>query len=273
MSKNRYFHIDKYRYRTALNKDYSLSKFEMNQKQNHHVLILGCGRSGTSIFGEFFQHLSAYTYYSEPPYVDLKNYNYSQPIAIKVPTGSEGFLPTQGLSFPLEDLLQTISPPLTIFWQVRHPLDTICSLKVGIAKNWGHHPRPSDWQDWLAKPLLEQCAHHWNYLNTVGYEKVAHLVGISKFEDAVLDPMAFANRICNLVGVDKKIEAGNIANWCNRVQNTNNTKFVEAMTSRPYSTKDHKVKVGRWRENLTMEEIEQIWPMVEKTAKSFGYNI
>ena len=110
--------------------------------QAHHVLILGCGRSGTSIFGEFFQHLSPYTYYSEPPYADLKKYDYSQSIAIKVPNVSDGFLPTEGLSFPLADLLETIPQPMSIFWQVRHPLDTICSLKVGIAKNWGHHPRP-----------------------------------------------------------------------------------------------------------------------------------
>ncbi len=241
--------------------------------QNHHVLILGCGRSGTSIFGEFFQHLSTYTYYSEPAYADLKQYDYSQPVAIKVPTESNHFLPTKGLSFPLADLLQTIPKPLTIFWQIRHPLDTICSLKVGIAKNWGHHPRPLDWQDWLGKPLIEKCAHHWNYLNTVGYEKVADLVEISKFEDAVLKTETFANRICQLVDVDAKRESENIAAWCNRVQNTNNTKFVEAMTSRPYSTKDHKVKVGRWRENLTIAEIEQVWLIVRGTAKQFGYTI
>lgn len=241
--------------------------------QNHHVLILGCGRSGTSIFGEFFQHLSGYTYYSEPSYADLKQYDYSQPIAIKVPTESNHFLPTEGLSFPLADLLQTIPKPLTIFWQIRHPLDTICSLKVGIAKNWGHHPRPLDWQDWLTKPLIEQCAHHWNYLNTVGYEKVADLVEISKFEDAVLNPLTFATNICELANVDMQEEAQNIQNWCNRVQNTNNTKFVEAMTSRPYSTKNHKVKVGRWRENLTAQEVEQVWPIVEFTAKRFGYTL
>ena len=72
--------------------------------QPHHVLILGCGRSGTSIVGEFFQHLSSYTYFSEPPYVDLKAYDYAQPIAIKVPTESENFSSTEGLSFPLDDL-------------------------------------------------------------------------------------------------------------------------------------------------------------------------
>ena len=39
-----------------------------------HVIILGCGRSGTSIFGELFEHIPGYMYYSEPPFdvvVDL----------------------------------------------------------------------------------------------------------------------------------------------------------------------------------------------------------
>ena len=238
-----------------------------------HVLILGCGRSGTSIFGEFFQQLSSYSYFSEPPYADIKQYDYRQPIAIKVPTTSENYPPTAGLSFPLEDLLRTIPKPLTIFWQIRHPLDAICSLKVGIAKNWGHHPRPLDWKDWLDRPLILQCAHHWNYLNTIGYEKVADIATISTFESAILDSEKFAKNICELVNVDLELEAEPIQNWCNRVQNTNNEKFVEAMTSRAYSRHDHTVKVGRWRENMTEEEVEQVWAMVKLTAIRFSYKI
>jgi len=236
-----------------------------------HVLILGCGRSGTSIFGEFFQQLSCYTYFSEPPYADLKHYDYSQPIAIKVPTTSEHFPPTAGLSFPLEDLFSTIPKPLKIFWQVRHPLDAICSLKVGIANNWGHHPRPLDWKDWLEQPLILKCAHHWNYLNTVGYERVADIVTISTFEAAILDSEKFAKNVCELVNVNLELEAESIQNWCNRVQNTNNEKFVEAMTSRAYSRNDHQVKVGRWKENMTLEERVLVLPIIQDTAKKFGY--
>ena len=236
-----------------------------------HVLILGCGRSGTSIFGEFFQHLSAYTYYSEPSYTDLKKIPFDQPIAIKVPTESVEHPSTEGLSFPLEELLQLIPRPLKIFWQVRHPLDTICSLKVGISKNWGHHPRPIDWKEWLQEPLIKQCAHHWNYLNSVGYEKVEKLVTISKFESLILDTENFAQNICELVSIDQESEVKAIQSWRNRVQNTNNKKFVEAMTSRAYSTKDHKVKVGRWKENMTEEEKQLILPMVRETASRFGY--
>jgi hypothetical protein len=139
-----------------------------------HALILGCGRSGTSIFGELFEHLPGYRYYSEPPFEDLFRLDYSQPVAVKVPRESEGYPADTGLSFPLTALGNALPAPRQMFWLVRHPLDTISSLKVGIARNWGHHPKPPDWREWLSRPLAERCAHHWNYLNSRGYARVRH---------------------------------------------------------------------------------------------------
>ncbi len=238
-----------------------------------HVLILGCGRSGTSIFGELFEQLSCYAYHSEPPYASLKDFDYGKATAVKVPKGSSGFEPTPGLSFPLEDLLTTFTGEIQLYWQVRHPLDTICSLRVGISRNWGHHPRPHDWEEWLSRPLLEQCAHHWDYINTVGFQKVQHLVSLSRFEDMIANPLGFALHIAEEAGVDIPKHQSELEAWARRVQNTNNEDFVEAMTSRPYSTKDHKVRVGRWRENLSEEEMLGILPLINTTMKKFDYDI
>ncbi|MEM7369955.1 MAG: sulfotransferase domain-containing protein [Bacteroidota bacterium] len=236
-----------------------------------HVLILGCGRSGTSIFGELFEHLPSYSYLSEPAYEEIKQLDYSTPQAFKVPRESPAYPPSPGLSFPLEDLLVSIPRPLKIFWQLRHPLDTICSLRVGISRNWGHHPRPHDWQSWLSRPLLEQCAHHWNYLNTVGYQQIAPLATVCTFEQMIADPMAFATEICAKIGLAADSCQEELASWSKRVQNTNNQQFVEAETSKAYSTRDHKVRVERWKENLSPEQVRQISPMIEETARSFGY--
>ena len=238
-----------------------------------HVLILGCGRSGTSIFGEFFEHLPAYAYYSEPPFEQLKTINYASPVAIKVPKESPGFPPSPGLPFPLEDLLRIFPEPRQFYWQVRNPLDTICSLRVGISKNWGHHPKPPDWQEWLSRPLLERCAHHWNYINATGYAQVASWVKPTRFEDMITHPLDFASNICEDVGMDTKTHASSIRQWAQRVQNTNNAHFVEAQTSRPYSRPDHQVRVGRWKENLSEAEVESILPIIQETAATFGYEI
>ena len=237
----------------------------------HHVIILGCGRSGTSIFGELFDHLPDYTYWSEPPFADLTTYDYSLPVAVKVPKESPGFFPSPGLSLPWEQLLAIVPEPRTIYWQLRHPLDTICSLRVGIANDWGHHPRPPDWQQWLDRPLVERCAHHWNYINSVGLVTVKDHVILSRFEDMLANPRAFAERVGHQTRIDTVRNTPALDAWAQRVQNTNNARFVEAETSREYSRADHRVKVDRWKENLSEEDLGRVMPIIKETAEEVGY--
>ncbi len=234
------------------------------------AMILGCGRSGTSIFGELFEHLPHYTYASEPPFSDVVATDFSSPAAFKVPRESDGFPPTPGLSFPLDAFLQA-KPNTALFWIVRHPLDTVCSLRIGIAKAWGHHPRPPDWRDWLQRPLLERCAHHWTYINRHGFRQVEGRATLVRFEEMIANPAAFAEKVCRTIGLPVADAVEAVAAWSDRVQDSNNERFVEAKTSRSYSRPDHAVRVGRWRENLTLEQAKNVWSMVEGTAEKFGY--
>lgn len=233
------------------------------------VMILGCGRSGTSIFGELFEALAEYSYRSEPPFTDVMTADNTAPQAFKVPRDSEGFAADPGLSFPLATFVDH-APGTKFFWIVRHPLDAICSLRIGISRNWGHHPRPPDWQDWLDRPLVEQCAHHWAFLNTVGYAHVADIAEVVHFEDMISAPDDFADGICRTLGLDYRDQT-EAHRWAGRVQNTNNADFIEAETSRPYSRPDHAVRIGRWRENLTTDEIDRITPLVAEAGERFGY--
>ncbi|MDA0206520.1 MAG: hypothetical protein O3A53_16795 [Acidobacteria bacterium] len=239
----------------------------------HHVVILGCGRSGTSIFGELFEHLKPYRYCSEPRYGELWTLDWTQPLAVKVPAEDPAYQPTPGLSFPLEHFLAHAPGPTRFYWQVRHPLDAICSLRPGIANEWGHHPKPPDWRDWLGRPLIEQCAHHWLYVNTVGYQAVQHLAKPTRFEDFVRAPRAFAERICGEAGLEPSGHKTALDAWASRVQDTSNAQFVEAQTSRRYSRSDHLTRIGRWRENLTEEEIARLIPLVSGAARAFGYKL
>jgi len=236
-------------------------------------LILGCGRSGTSIFGELFEQLPNYHYYSEPSFETVLDLDFANPVAVKVPTESHGHLATPGLSFPLPTLLSHVPASNRVYWQVRHPLDTIASLKVGISKNWGHHPRPPDWEDCLSLPLVQRCAHHWAYINTIGYQAVENLAKVCKFEDMLADPHKFSQNICVDIGLNISSCASELSSWSRRVQNTNNSKFIEAKTSRAYSTTDHNVRIGRWRENLSGDDLEQVVPIVRKAAKQFAYEL
>jgi hypothetical protein len=238
-----------------------------------NVLILGCGRSGTSIFGELFESLERYQYYCEPPFEELFQYDHSIPVAVKVPTECEGFPASPGLSFPMDQLQRAIPDPRHLFWIVRHPLDAICSLRVGIANDWGHHPKPPDWRDWQSRPLIEQCAHHWQYINDVGFKQVREMTTVVQFEDMLQDPQKFASNVARDIGIDSGEESSTIEQWAARVQNTNNERFVEAECSRNYSRPDHKVRIERWRENLSADEVSTILPILDQTPAQFGYDL
>jgi hypothetical protein len=236
------------------------------------VMILGCGRSGTSIFGELFDGLAGYSYQSEPAFADVVTADFATPRAFKVPRESQGYAAAPGLSFPL-DVMLAAAPSMAFFWIVRHPLDTICSSRIGIEKNWGHHPRPPDWTAWLERSLLERCAHHWADLNTVGFAQVESIVTVVRFERMIAEPLAFAQQVCGGLGVSLADADDHLQRWAARVQDTNNAQFVEARTSRGYSRPDHARRIGRWRENLTEADLNAVWPTVREAAERFGYSV
>jgi hypothetical protein len=87
----------------------------------NHAVILGCGRSGTSIFGELLECIPGYTYFSEPDFESVLKLSFETPMAIKVPQESVSYPAPPGLSFPLNTMLSKIPSRPIIFWQVRHP--------------------------------------------------------------------------------------------------------------------------------------------------------
>lgn len=238
-----------------------------------NAAILGCGRSGTSIFGELFAVLPGFRYWSEPLLADLPSTGPApgEAWAVKVPRTAPDDNPPVGLSTSLGALEAALPGPRVLFWQVRHPLDAICSLRVGIADDWGHHPPPPDWRDWSDRPLVERCAHHWATINGPGYEAVAHQVVANRFEDLIADPRACAERTAALVGV--AASGSGVDAWVDRVRDTDHERFIEAETSRHRSRRDHTVRVGRWRENLTPEEVRAVLPIVRDAASLHGYDL
>ncbi|MBJ22919.1 MAG: hypothetical protein CL933_26210 [Deltaproteobacteria bacterium] len=107
-------------------------------------MIRGCGRSGTSIFGELFDGLRPYRYASEPPFEELASKSGS--FAVKVPVEFDGYPTDPGLSFPL-DVLLADHPDIVLLWVRASSARRFSSLRVGIAQNWSHHPRPPAWND------------------------------------------------------------------------------------------------------------------------------
>lgn len=240
------------------------------------ALVLGCGRSGTSIFGELFEALPGYRYVSEPTLEELAAASADRPdaspaLATKVPQAHPDHPAPVGLPLPLDVMVDALLQPALV-WVVRHPLDAIASLRVGIDDGWGHHPRPPDWEAWLDRPLVERCAHHWASINGAGWEAVAdEVAAIVRFEDLIAAPEDVARDVADLVGADADAPA--VEAWWRRVRDRDDEHFVEALTSRGRSRPDHSVRVGRWRENLSEEEVARAVPIVADAAARFGYDL
>lgn len=236
-------------------------------------LILGCGRSGTSIFGELFATFPGVRSLSEPDLSDLSDLLGvgGGPIVVKVPRTPDGTVAPSGCSVELDDVRQVVRDPLVVWWQVRHPLDAVCSLRVGIDAGWDHHPRPLDWEDWLGRPLVERCAHHWAVINGDGFDHVRDVAIVNRFEEMISDPRACGLRAAESLGMAPSELGDEFERWVDRVQDTDNERFVEAETSRRHSRPDHSRRVGRWRENLSAEEVDAVWRIVADAARRFGY--
>ena len=100
--------------------------------------------------------------------------------------------------------------------------------------------------------------------------EIAHLV---RFEEMIQSPLKFAQEVCNVSGLDIEQHARELGIWAARVQDTNNDKFVEATTSKNYSRPDHTVRVGRWTENLTHNEIDDAVKLVSSANRHFSYQL
>jgi hypothetical protein len=237
-----------------------------------HVVILGCGRSGTSIFGELFEHLPGYRYLFEPPFAALGKIDWSAgPVATKVPKRPPGEATTDGLPFALDELLAIIPEPRIFYWQIRHPYDAVCSLQPGISEGWSHNPRPPDWTEWLDKPVVMRCARHWQYINEVGFKAAQEFVRRTRYEDMVDDPIGFARQKCEEIGVGADVVGA--AQWAALVSNRKASDSYEAKHQVRWSRQDHKRRVERWRENLSSSDIEMIAPIVRAAGRLHGYAI
>ncbi len=237
-----------------------------------NVIILGCGRSGTSIFGELFEHFPPYRYYFEPNFEHLREIDFSAgPIVVKVPKLSLGSRMTPGLPILLDDLLKVVPSPKVIFWHVRHPLDAICSLQPGLSDNWSHNPRPPDWEQWMNRPLIERCARHWQFINTEGYAAVRDIAAVTHYERLVETPKPFALQVCARIDYPVEERVSGLLSWAATVSSVKSPESYEAKHQLRWSRQDHTKRIERWRENLSPVDILTLRPMLEAAGRQFGY--
>lgn len=242
-----------------------------------NVVILGCPRSGTSIFGELFEFLPNYQYYFEPGIDFLAQLDYTNThYAVKNPTnvGRRAWAErSAGLSVNIEQLRREF-PYFKLFWIVRHPYDTVCSLRPGLAKGrWRHPPQPPHWEALQERmTLVERCAYQWMWVNEMGYALVQDEAQVIKYENLVLRPVETINHVLEAAEISSTLQTcAPITQYIESISHRN--EGYQAEHQKQWATRDHEVRVGRWRENLSQSDVDLIHPIVKYGAETFGYDV
>ena len=221
----------------------------------NHVIIFGCGRSGTSILGELFEHIDGYDYHFEAMLDEIKRYDFSRNryIAVKVPKSAENDR-SPGLACNIDKLIELLPPNHKFIFIVRHPLDAICSLKPGIQADWGHNPKPPNYETLLNEKLVIKCAHHWNYINDAGYKLLSskEKLLVVKYEDLVLRTCDTVTTILKYIGAD--LDVSSLSDYISKIQDSTANSY-HAKKQIVWYREDHNKRVNRWKNEILKEEL------------------
>lgn len=224
------------------------------------ILIEGCPRSGTSIVGELLRDHPACSRYAYEEWEPFSGVPLDAPGTVaKQP---RHFTPADGLGSDPTDL-----PAGPTIWVVRHPLDAIASLRPIMKRRWAAWPPPPT--GWVAKDWMGRAALLWLHQNDTGYQTALDTRGapvLVRLEDVIADPSAQAARI--LAHLDWP-HARTVDVWVARVSD-DPTRSPAAHQDFWYRPHDH--RVGRWDEELTDTQADDLWGLVADVASSrYGY--
>lgn len=234
-------------------------------------VIFGCSRSGSSIFGELFKNICP-AYRFEPTLDELKEKPLIPNEGIKLPTGPQPRL--DGLAINLDELDKVAKYGVLPIWLVRHPYDTVCSLRPQMSESvYGRdHPPPMPLDDLMfeCSPLVHAAAF-WSWVNGIGFKYLMKHYGgvkIVKYEEIVKDPSKVADTIQIYTGLNNRKGA---ERWINSVSNEKGG--YEAERQDVHSTQDHSIRMGRYKENLSKDERRLVRAICFDTASKFHYRL
>lgn len=239
-------------------------------KNQSHVVIWGCPRSGTSIMLELFSSHPHFRYYFEPGIWILSDPWFQEQLAtyrhaLKNPY-SYPKDQTPGLSGNVDQLIESIGDAHHI-WIVRNPFDAVASLLPGM-EGPGHPPTlPSVWSK---RPTIDRSAALWRYWNETGIEELRRRSiepHILRYEDLVFSTYQTVSEVLGFVEAQITPEVKHYVERVNNTPGINEAEF-QARWMRPHTS-----HVGRWKETFSEAQIVTIQNIVGEVPTSYGYDL
>lgn len=156
---------------------------------------------------------------------------------------------------------------------VRDGRDVTCSLIKGNEGETWMHLKPEGWKVWQKNSRgLLRCAWIWNSIITKIKEDQQKIPKEDffevRYEDFVMNPKKIISDLFSKF----EIPFGNAQEeLCKKVSNKQSTEFLTNTSSDDWTTFDHKFRIGRFKKNLTSEELKQVEFILGKNNSKFGY--
>lgn len=258
------------------------------------VFIVGCARSGTSILGEVVAAHPRVTYLYEASAIWNKLFPGrpdhrlteadADPEVVAQLHRELGKLiedrhrdilveknPKHTLRIPL---LNAAFPGCRILHLIRDGRDTVASLMFrNRGPEWGHLKTPG-WADILSRHLHEshiRCAHQWRDSVLLGRRDGQRLPGGRylevRYESLVLDPLRAVGEVMSFLELE--VTEG-VRALLERIQNETSGSYHAKRQVRHY-VDNHSIRVGRYRENLTEEQVNEVLAVCGDLMRELGY--
>jgi hypothetical protein len=258
------------------------------------VFLVGCARSGTSILGEVMAVHPRITYLYEVSAIwnrvlpERPDHRLTRADAAPEVVARLREELSARLMDPRRDLLVEKNPKHTlripfldaafpdcrVIHLIRDGRDTVASLMFrNRGASWGHLKVPG-WEELLARYPVEnhiRCAYQWRDAVSIGradgralspgrYHEV-------RFESLVREPQSAVEEVMRFLELEPAAEVEAVLP---RIQDATRGSYHAQRQVRHYLD-NHRLRVGRFRENLTPEEVDQVMEVCGGLLRELGY--
>ncbi|UCH62819.1 MAG: sulfotransferase [Fidelibacterota bacterium] len=167
--------------------------------------------------------------------------------------------------------LRAIFPEAKIIHIVRDGRDVACSLVPGCGGDKWQHLKPPSWQELFSQYRgAVRCALAWKESVQIALHDLAATSHIQiRYEDLVQTPHEVVGNLLSYLDLE---DDPAVHDFSDKIQDTTTGPY-QAKIQSMWSRADHRVRIGRYRENLTPEELTVITQMLGPTLEKLGYEL